>query len=1017
MRVATLPSGVDVPPWPDLTGTTSEDVARWRCWLQQVWACEAVVAAVEVASPVLARRVGAVCAGHEQRARQVRRVVVSVVRYLLRMTSRATPFGLFAGVAPARFGPELQLRDGENHLAVARVDTDWLVGAITRLERCPELRRRLPVVRNNLAFVRDGRLVVGCQQQPTTSGRTEPAEVSVRHTRAVETVIQAAESPIRVSDLADKLTANFPGTPESVIEGMLAELVTRRILVTSLRPPMTATDPLGHVVEKLASVGADAVPQVAQLFHDLRDIHVDLSRHNCASSPTEKRGLRTSASRKMAVIFTTERPVAVDLRVDCALVLPHAVAREAETTAAVLARLTPYPVGFPAWRDYHARFLERYGIGALVPIPELLHTDAGLGFPARYRDARLTPPPVPGLSERDVALLQLAQKAAMDHSVEVTLDEEAIAKLADQDVATQPHTELRFRLHAPTPDALNRGEFELAVAGVSRAAGTTAGRFLPLFDTDDRERMFRTYTGLPTVSENALPVQLSCPAVHARTENVTRSPAVLPHLLALAEHHTCGNKVIPLDDLAVSADAERLYLVSLSQRRPVEPVVFNAVELTNHAHPLLRFLCEISTARLAACAPFSWGAASRLPFLPRVRHRRSILSPATWALSATGLPGPAALWRDWVNSLSAWRGRFRIPAAVYFGEGDRRIRLDLDEAAHLHAVRAELDRSGHATVREAPDPSAFGWIDGRAHDIVIPLAATARPVPPRAWSGRVISREHGHLPGSGDWLYVKLYGHPDRHTAVLTRHLPHLLSGWDSRPQWWFIRYEDPEPHLRLRIRLRGADAFGETARRVGAWVAGLRRLGLVGRVQLDTYYPETGRFGGGAAMAVAESVFAADSAAAIAQLTYTGRGDAPRQHAIIAASLVDLATSFTGGIGEGMRWLVDHVSKAPIPAPDREVHDQAIRLANPHDGWAALRAIPGGDHIATTWARRRTALGAYRDTLVASGESTPEVVLLDLLHLHHVRMTGLCPDTERACVRLARAAALSWTVRLQGAT
>ncbi|MGH3693303.1 MAG: lantibiotic dehydratase [Pseudonocardiaceae bacterium] len=663
--------------------------------------------------------------------------------------------------------------------------------------------------------------------------------------------------------------------------------------------------------------------------------------------------------------------------------------------------------------------LERYGPRALVPVGELINVESGLGFPAGYRDSRVRPPPRPGPSERDAALLALAQHAALQQNTEIVLDEEMIAGLAvgaDSAARTQPHTELRFRVHAPTLDALDRGEFELAITGASRAAGTTTGRFLHLFDTEDRERMVSTYTGLPTVSENALPVQLSCPALHARTENVTRSPAVLPHLLALAEHHPCGDTVISLDDLAVSGDAQRLYLVSLSRRRPVEPVVFSAVELTNHAHPLLRFLCEIPTARLAVCTPFSWGVASRLPFLPRVRYRRSILSPAMWALSATDLPGPTAPWHDWVTSVSAWRDRFRVPAAVYLGEGDRRLRLDLDEPAHLHAVRAELDRCGHTTVREAPDPSAFGWIHGQAHDIVIPLAATARPVPQRAWSGRVISREHGHLPGASDWLYVKLYAHPDRHTAILTHHLPNLLSAWDSEPQWWFLRYRDPEPHLRLRIRLRSADAFGETAQRVGAWAAGLRRLGLIGQVQLDTYYPETGRFGGDAAMAAAESVFAADSAVAIAQLTYTGRSGAGHQRAIIAASLVDLAISFTGGNGEGMRWLIDHIGKIPTPAPAREVHDQAIRLAYPHDHWAALRAIPGGDHIATAWAKRRTALVAYRDTLIASGETALEVVLPDLLHLHHVRMAGICPDTERACARLARAAALSWATRTPGA-
>ncbi len=184
--------------------------------------------------------------------------------------------------------------------------------------------------------------------------------------------------------------------------------------------------------------------------------------------------------------------------------------------------------------------------------------------------------------------------------------------------------------------------------------------------------------------------------------------------------------------------------------------------------------------------------------------------------------------------------------------------------------------------------------------------------------------------------------------------------------------------------------------------------------MQLDTYYPETGRFGAGAAMTAAESVFAADSAAAIAQLRYTSRSGAGHLHALIAASLVDLATSFTGSIGNGMRWLIDHIGTTPIPAPAREVHDQAIRLANPHDGWAALRALPGGEDIATAWARRRLALGAYRDTLTASGQTAPEVVLPDLLHLHQVRMAGICPDTERACVRLARAAALSWATRTQ---
>jgi hypothetical protein len=76
---------------------------------------------------------------------------------------------------------------------------------------------------------------------------------------------------------------------------------------------------------------------------------------------------------------------------------------------------------------------------------------------------------------------------------------------------------------------------------------------------------------------------------------------------------------------------------------------------------------------------------------------------------------------------------------------------------------------------------------------------------------------------------------------------------------------------------------------------------------------------------------------------------------------------------------------------------------------------FPGGDAIADAWEHRRTVLAAYRDRLAAT-DITALDVLPDLTHLHFVRMTGLDPHGERACARLARTAALSWTSRTRGA-
>ncbi|WP_211352001.1 lantibiotic dehydratase [Haloactinospora alba] len=991
-------------------------MAIWRQWVTRLWRQPEFAAAVTLASPVLAQRVREVCTGSRQRPKQVRRVVESLARYVLRADNRATPFGLFAGVAPVELGDGLVSHWDENHRAVARADAEWLADVATRLENCPQLRDQLLVVASNLAFVRDTRVVVGCQiSQPH---RPTPAEVSIRNTTAVQTVLSEASSPIAIGTLTEKVRVRFPDTPVSVVTGMVDELLSQRFLITDLRPPMSATDPLDHLLGVIETVDTTVLPtETARLVHELRRIQAELSRHNHTCPPERQRETRNAVTARMARLATKDPPVAADLRVDSTLRLPPAVQREAETAAQTLTRLSPHPHGTPEWADYHLRFLERYGIGARVPVMELLNPATGLGFPAGYRDSHLPPPQQQHVSERDRQLLALAQHAAMERNLEVVLDEETLTRLAGTTPTAPPHTELSFRLHAPAPQALWQGAFDLAVTGASRAAGTMAGRFLDLFAPADRQRMTTAYTQLPTTVENAAPVQVCCPPLYPGTDNVARAPEVLARTVPLAEPPTPTTEPVPLEDLIVTADTERLALMSLSRGQVVDPLMFNAVEHTTHTHPLARFLCEINNARAASCTLFSWGTASHLPFVPRLRYGRTILAPAQWRLTPNDLPDSRTPWPQWQEEFSRWRQHRRVPDEVNLGHGDRRLRLNLEEPAHQHLLRSELDRNTNTLLREAPPAEAFGWCHGRAHEIVVPLATTRRPAPqpttPADHPAPTVNRDHGHLPGADGWLYAKLYAPPEQHATILTRHLPRLLADWEHPPEWWFMRYRDPHPHLRLRIRTT-PETFADIAQRLSAWVEKLRHHGLTGRLQMDTYYPETGRFGTGTAMDAAEEVFIADSTAALAQLHYLAPNRPLAAQALTAASMVDLATALAESPSSGMRWLIDRIDTTSTPAPDRTIRTQTLQLTGVYDDHSALHALPGTEAITTAWHHRRTALATYRAALDEQ-QHRPERMLPALLHLHHVRMSGIAPDDERTCLHLARAAALSWTNRHPG--
>lgn len=127
--------------WPE-----PHDTDAARTWISEVWAQPAFSAAIRQASSALAARLDAVCDGQPVPPRQIRRAYLSTAAYVLRATGRPTPFGLFAGIAPARIGSEPQLRWGDAHRAVVRADTEWLEDIVGSLEAVPELRERLRVV-------------------------------------------------------------------------------------------------------------------------------------------------------------------------------------------------------------------------------------------------------------------------------------------------------------------------------------------------------------------------------------------------------------------------------------------------------------------------------------------------------------------------------------------------------------------------------------------------------------------------------------------------------------------------------------------------------------------------------------------------------------------------------------------------------------------------------------------------------------------------------------------------------
>ncbi|MFC8895784.1 lantibiotic dehydratase [Streptomyces cinereoruber] len=971
-----------------------------------MWSNPAVAEAVRHASPDLGSQVEALCASGAPSARVVRRTGLSLARYLLRAGHRATPFGLFAGVTTATFGDQTDSTWGEEHVVVARAGAEWMSRLVERLEKSGELLPRLSVVVNNTAFVRDGHLIVPYQEDGLPN-RRRAVEMSVELSAPVRSVLTATETPIRVEDLAGKLAAEFPAVQPERVHGLLAGLIRRRVLITDLQAPATEPDALGYVLAQLDAVHADTLVPLAQTVQDLRAIHAALPQ---CDSPGDR---ETVAARMRELVPGLRRhPLALDLCLDARLQLPGEVAREVERAGALLARLSTRPYGSRGWGEYHQRFYERYGIGTMVPLLDVV-ADSGIGYPDGY-------PGAPAgarrqVSPRDDVLVRLAQAAALDGHDEVVLTDEMVAALnvGPEEPRVPPHLEVGVRLHAGSIEEARHGRFTIEVASVSRGVGVSAGRFVSVLGSAAREALCAELVDLPTADPGTDPAQLSFPPLLPDTAHVTRTPPLLPLLISLQEHRPPSGTVLTPADLAVACDGRRMYLAAPGLGRRIEAVGMHALNLTEHTPPLARLITELSRAQCAQVTVFDWGAAATMPFLPRLRYGRIVLAPARWRLETADLPGPDRSGAEWSLALIGWRERRRLPQHVQLVQDDRLLPLDLVQPSHRSLLRQHLDRTSSAVLTEAPRPEAYGWSQGRAHDIVVPLKAArpaAWPPLPHPTRARALSRAQTQMPGTSSVLLTALYGDLRRQDAVLARHVPDLLHRLGC-PPWWFIRFRDPDQHLRLRIALKDPEDFADTARTVSAWADELRAAGLLADLRYPTSYREMGRWGSGPAWDAAEEVFRADSRAILAQLSQPQR---PQQRTLVAAHTFAIASAFLGGPQAGARWLIDHIPhRAPEPIP-RPQFAEAVRLANPRNNWAWLRTAPGGEAIVTAWADRASALTAYRAHL--SGAHTEGIAeddaLTSLLHTHFVRHVAVNFPEEEVCLYLARAAALAFTAR-----
>lgn len=299
---------------------------------------------------------------------------------------------------------------------------------------------------------------------------------------------------------------------------------------------------------------------------------------------------------------------------------------------------------------------------------------------------------------------------------------------------------------------------------------------------------------------------------------------------------------VALRDLLVSVDGGEVILESVRLQKRIVPRLSSAYNFRHNNLAVFRFLCELQYQSLQA--DLSFDPAQFFPGMahyPRVEYEGVILSPAKWRVSGD----LAAL------SGAELRTRLNLPGWIALTRFDQQLVFHLEDPEQLRFFEDCTRGMNDYELREffLPPPQAgpVHGPDGRplVNQLIAFLVSRDTVYRPLPVPGRVPGKvQRDFIPGSS-WLYLKIYCNPHAANDLLVRRVLPVIRelARTKGTSWFFVRYADPGPHIRLRLRIPEAQT-GPVLQRFKDRFAGLVSGQLVREYQADTYRRELERYG-----------------------------------------------------------------------------------------------------------------------------------------------------------------------------
>lgn len=799
------------------------------------------------------------------------KVMLSLYKYIVRATSRCTPFGLFAGYFPATLSEYSHIR------FTGRIKKHTTLSAQVLQQIAGQLRGTDPddTVYLNSSLYPNGASLRFSQRVVSQNGSSEFVLKEVHADQFLIAAKSAALHGATASTVADALTRE--GLSHWEAADFVSKLRAEQILVDSAEPMVSQT-----TFQNVLKGYARANRLLTKVFRDASALS-NMKQDNPARFAPLETSLKNAG-------LTGRNPVQIDMEIETSY---STVSRKAVagivSDLEKLIRTTENRIPV-ALKSFAIRFYQRYG-DKQVPLLQVLDPALGIGY-GNIESSHFGHVPIlsGGEGKQTQTYAAIERVKLIDRAYhEARYANRKLYLLNDEDLAlVRPEKPARIAegisvlgsVFSSDEGKFDEGKYFFELRGISGPGSLNLIARFADADAPLAERLITAHARETAQHPNAIVAQVNF-VPPGKDANVARRPDLGNSHLTLLSGKSDSGETIATSDLLVSVRAGQVILTSASMQKRIIPRVTTAYN-PRRGPSAYQFLADLATGDTALTPIWDWGHLSELPFLPRIQYKGIILQKACWNLGSSALPASDLSDQELVNWWRKLEKDLDLPRYVQIGTGDQLLSIDGHSAPAARICLNKLRKNKSLRIYEALHALKYGFLQTDRkyyfNEMVIPILNHSKQNstellanPQKQESKRWVSSKDG-------WTYLKIYASEETCERLLTGKLFDFcmkLQKSNRIKGWFFLRFKDPDPHIRLRLFTGpGKKQSSSFASSLAQDLKNEIESGLVFRFQSELYERELERYSSIPYEHI-ESIFCCDSlaiASSLSLLHITGR-------------------------------------------------------------------------------------------------------------------------------------------------